>query len=241
MFPVILVLLIPLVGGGGGLYLAYRALVRDLGQTEAEETIERALVRRLPFALLLGLVLATLLLLPATREWATTALAALFVVITVLVWGLVIYSPIHRRNAGTVLLDLGPSKSSTSTLGAGLLVVAVVLYAATWEPGDAYEVAYAAMLASMAVLLYVADWRTSVRLTDRGISSFAFLMEWEKIKSYEWVDKERGILSLQVERRSPLVGVSRLRPVKWRVPTACRDQVTELLTQYVLNGDSESA
>jgi hypothetical protein len=145
----------------------------------------------------------------------------------------------QKKQAGSVLLDLGPSARrkgwlilgiSSVLIGLGLMASAIILK----DYGDSTrEVRLMLFFLSLAALLpggiglrmYLGLGR--FRITESGIFLGQFL-KWERIECYEWGGKNDRTLTVKIRSRLPFV-----QPTSLEIPAVHKANVDDLLAEHL--------
>lgn len=223
VFPITLLWM--LLFTGMGIALAYWFLRRDLGPQRASDTLNR----RLPF--MVGFVIIALVavfgLEYVAESYGVTSHPVLLLLISIVLWGSIIWAVWQRQNDGRVLVDIGPPTQREYTVSAVMMGFPVVglLLGSLLAPNDGLILALFASSIPM-FLSSLLQRLVSVRFTTAGISPFGGFIKWAAIKAYEWVGEEQQpVLILQVGK---LGG-----KIHWRIPPQQRPAVEQVLAQYL--------
>jgi hypothetical protein len=232
------------------LFFSVAAIVNYLLQRHelGQEGAKRDLLRGIPgicAALGAGLILAVLLIILVPKGWTEyvdkyLAVLVPFIPIGVsaILWIPIITWPWRKKKVGTVLLDIGPFRGKLVTYSSLLffILLGVLIVFQSFRVASNMTHIAALIILSLTILCFALMHRrlVNVRITEKGISTFLFLLKWEWITSYEWIDEKKGVLSLQFKKYFPLFRVPpRWRTFMWRIPPDRKDSVDKLLAQYI--------
>jgi hypothetical protein len=157
---------------------------------------------------------------------------------TVLVLGLMARSWRSRRQAGTVLRNLGcAERTSPAPIVICLCMVGLALYSYfTDDPHEVYHLAQSSAWLALAVTIFVAN-RQPTLITVKGWYKFEATVAWENIASCAWTapQDEHAVLVLQFKRKHWWSDSTR-----FRIPPTEKRAVEELLSQYGYTADGEA-
>jgi hypothetical protein len=162
-----------------------------------------------------------------------------FVLMTLSGWAFLIYSVWRQRQAGALLLDLGPPAAPRQRGIIGFIIVSVLAAGHSgldWRATgfrSAYGLTQTMMWATSA-LVWLLVLRERVRITERGIAAFGEFIEWERLLGYEWLGTGSERLLLRVRRRIPFIGV-RTGLLAVPVPLHDRNHLQDILAQHISN------
>lgn len=132
----------------------------------------------------------------------------------------------RRRQAGSVLMNLGRSSRHKMFLGIGVLLILlsiVELVSSFVENGtDAVDVSSIVWGLSFGVF-FLFMGLSGLEIREAGIFSDGQLLNWERIESYEWGEKA---LTVRLKRWW-------FKTVSFPVPRLHRDAVSDLLAQHI--------
>lgn len=235
------------------LFFSVAAIVNYLVQRHelGQEGAKRKLLSGIPgicAALVAGLILAVLLITVVPKGWGEQVATYLRVFVlyiipigvSAILWIPIVTWPWRKKKAGMVLVDIGPLKSK-----GGIFVILLIfifsgflaLVNAMRGIGDIiHSVSLITLLLTVAFSSLLHGRLINVRITERGISTFLFLLKWKWIIAYEWIGKEKYVLSLQFKKYVSLFRApSRWRSFMLRIPLDRKDSVDKLLDKYLMH------
>ena len=159
-----------------------------------------------------------------------------FLLMSLFGWALFIHSAWRQRQAGELLLDLGPPEASRRRIIVGFILLSSLLAVRSglnWAETGLRSVGSLSetLMWTTATLFWLSVLRSRLRITELGIAPFGEFIDWERVLGYEWVGEERQRLLLRVRRRIPFVGE---RPGLLAVPVSPPDRhaLTAILAQH---------
>jgi len=180
-------------------------------------------------------------------SWKARALISFYLLLSVVFWAyIVIIRPRHKRQAGSVLLNLGRLTSHKGMLVAGGIwaLCGIGLVVGFLETDvELKEVSFGLFwLSGAAYFFSVGLSRLEIR--EGGILYSDRFVKWERIESYKWggennIDvilfpKRFVTLTISGRQRSPFS-----RAISLSIPAIHKDAVDSLLAQYVSGATSE--
>ena len=171
------------------------------------------------------------------RDWISNRFVVFQFGIAGLLALLMVYLWSRRRQAGALLLDLGPphNRKILLILNGLLAVIVVALVVVTFMEGELNMedlgrfVFFAAILSNNMLL---ASNRTQIR--ERGLIMGGDLLRWEKIKGYRWEPSKPNVLTLQTTSRLHAFSKPSIP-----VPPQHRDHVDALMAQHVARSSTQ--
>ena len=145
------------------------------------------------------------------------------------IWLAMGYGLWRRRQAGSVLLNLGRSSRHKMSLGIGVLMIfySIVQLVSFFVDNAADAVDVSSIVWGLSFGVFFLFVGLSGEIREAGIFSDGQLLKWERIKSYEWGEKA---LTVRLKRRW-------FKTVSFPVPPLHRDAVSDLFAQHVSSAD----
>lgn len=206
--------------------LAYLVARRTLGPTAATRRFLAVLPIMLGM-LVLGGVLARVLM----RSERTNGLVVFQYGFVLAIGALMGYMLYRTRQAGALLLDLGPPRPQRFLRIIGVLelvlagVVAVLAFIERTFTGDDFaRIVFQAAMGSW--FMFQGTRRTQLR--EHGLVTSGDLLRWHNITGYQWETDRPNTLTLQVNTKIAMVQGPSLP-----IPPQHRDAVDRILAQYV--------
>jgi hypothetical protein len=213
--------------------IGYGIRRHEVGKKAATRDILNSIVFVVGFVILsVGL----LRILPG--PWKDRVRVFFYLIMTVVFWTYFIIWLMRKKQAGSVLLDLGRSVQHKMILIAGgaFMLLGIMDLVELFEPGSGIgirDVFEGLFFLSYGVLMLV--WGLShFEIRESGILILDRFVNWKQIKSYEWEGKNGFTLTLRIRQRFPLFPTRSLV-----VPALHKDTVENLLEKY-LQGDKNS-
>lgn len=142
-----------------------------------------------------------------------------------------VVSYVRRKNAGPVLLDLGPWPYVRLLRIGGLMWLALAVWqgylaVADQPPGQRDAATLIAALATSFGVSFLSFWRARRQFTEKGMVGENGVVPWGRIRSCHW----RGdhILEFTVQRR--------FNSIRWKIAPAQKKLVEKLLAERLPPG-----
>ncbi len=149
-----------------------------------------------------------------------------FIVIVALLWILIGYWLWSKRQAGSVLLNLGRSRRHKVALFFGVLYMLLAIVGLLFEAGTGLEeVSLVLMLLSLGVYLLLLGFSGS-EIREAGIVGDGRRLKWNQIESYGWAEKT---LTVRVRRRWYNIR----KVLSYRIRTPHTHAVNSILARYL--------
>ena len=147
----------------------------------------------------------------------------------------------RKRRAGSVLLDLGRTRTHKMFLVIGGVAAGfnmLVLGGSLWPINDELgveDVSRYFCWISWGVFMLLLGLRHS-EIRESGIFHLDRFLKWKSIESYEWEGKDGLTLTFRAKRRLPF-----LRRVSLGIPSVQKDNVNSLIAEHLSTATCESA
>jgi len=191
--------------------------------------------------ILFGAFLA--LLLPSVGRYGLVALYAIYVV-SILTW---LFSwPLRKKEAGALLLEVGPTVQNKLLFWIGLLQIGTAI-AMTLSLIDNFTGPLTTTGGIVSGIIKITFWwtialtfiflgRSHLEIRENGLTYFFTWQPWARIKAFGWDDDKPNTLILKAAPRTVL---SR-RYITLSIPSAQQPEVDRLLEDYLLETDLAS-
>jgi hypothetical protein len=155
----------------------------------------------------------------------------IFLIGMAFVWTYFIILLRRKKEAASVLIDIGRSTQHKLLLVAGglFLLIGIIDLVDLFEPGSKTRIndAFSCLLLFSCGVLMIYQGRGHYEIREGGLYLESFI-KWQQIKSYEWEGKDNLTLTLRLRRRFPLY-----RSRSLHIPALHKEAVKKLLEQYL--------
>ena len=237
--------IVVLIGLGTGYIVRISKSTLDVIRHEVgHRVVARALLHAVVFA---GVFILFGLFAFLPGSWKAQAWISFYLLLSVVFWAYIVIIRLwHKRQAGSVLLNLGRLTNHKMMLVAGIWALCgigslvVGLLEADFE---LEEVSFGLFWLSGAAYLFSVGL-SCLEIREGGILYSDRFVKWERVESYKW-EGENNIdvilfpkrfvtLTVSVRRRLPFS-----RAISLSIPSIHKDAVDNLLAQYVSGATSE--
>lgn len=226
-------LLIPL---GVALLLGYVISRSMIGQKAAGRNL---LTTSLLFLLIAGLIF-TLLALP--HPWQDISLSVIFMLFSVILWISILTWPRRKRQAGSLLWNLGrPTTHRVMLLASLLFVLSAILQTSLFfglarkgfSEGYNLPEYYLSQIILYWTTAFYFYWAglSRLQLRENGIYFKFGLIRWQQIASYKWEGEKNNTLTVWLKQRVPL-----FQTRSWVIPLVHKAVIERILDQYISSG-----
>lgn len=227
-------LLIPIVVGVVlGLVLGYTIERSKIGQ----KAVWRNLLSASSFLLMVLPIVVTPFFLP--EPWQESAQVGLITGLSVILWIRILTGSLSKRQAGSLLWNLGRPSTDRVMLIAGVLcffgaMLQTVVFIGLARKGFSgrYESPeyYISQLIFYWTVAFYFFWAGSSRLQIRenGIYFKSGLIKWEQITSYQWEGANGNTLTVWLKQRLPFLPTR-----SWKIPLIHKSTIERIITQHL--------
>jgi len=197
----------------------------------------KAATRQIPVVIfcMAGAAAVAALLVSLPAEWRDGACVVWILAASLFLLAAVYYCAKRVAQAGDILVEIGRPRGactvSWSCLALAFLIGAVSIILAFREgwPQDFSHIKSLLMGVfwfSMGIWNFY-QWSARLTIRERGIVIFGCLLNWEKIRGFEWAEDDPFVLVLRVKSKVPL-----FRMTYVAIPAARKNAVSEILERY---------